>query len=246
MKLLKNILIFGFTFILLCQTSYAQKPWGKDWKTLNKKEALKIINDSPWAKNYNNIDVSYSFTDINRGAFGAGGQLGPAPPIVVRFYSSLKLRQALLRLRQIGDNYDEMDGNRKNEYDEKTKGMLECDNCKNYYVIIVHQPIDDSFQKSLISYGFRDDKLTDLQGKIYLEDDKKQKRQLEQFSVPKTDTDPAIFYFPINDDKGQPLITKDTKKFSFKIKRGMFHGKKYMQDVDFDVSKMLVEGKLDF
>lgn len=246
MDLLKKLLVSVFAFILLYQTNNAQKPWAKDWKTLDRKEALKIVNDSPWAKNYNDIEVSYSFTSLNKGAFEDGGQLGPAPPVVVRFYSSLKIREALLRLRQIGDNYDQMDEGGKKDYDEKTKDMLECDNCKNYYVIIVHQPIEEHFQKSIISYGFRDDKLADLQGKIYLENDKKQIRQLEQFGVPKTGTDPAVFYFTINDEKEQPLITKDTKKFSFKIRRGMFHGKGYMQDIDFDVAKMLVDGKLDF
>lgn len=239
-------MIAGFVFVLFFQTSYAQKPWEADWKTLDRKEALKITNDSPWAKNYNDVEVSFAFTDLNRGGFDKGGQLGPAPPVIVRFYSSLKIRQALLRLRQIGEDYDKMDDAGKKAYDEKTVQTLECDNCKNYYVIIVHQPAEENNKKSIIAYGFRDETLANLQNKIYIENDKKQTRQLEQFGAPKSYTDPAIFYFPINDDKGQPLITKDTKKFTFKVKRGLFHGKAYMQDVEFNVSKMLIDGKLDF
>lgn len=246
MNLSKNFVVAGFAFILLGLTSYAQKPWETDWKTLDRKEALKIINDSPWAKNYNNIEVSFAFTDLNRGGFDEGGQLGPAPPIVVRFYSSLKIRQALLRLRQIGDNYDKMNDSSKKVYDERSAGMLECDNCKNYYVIIVQQPVEENNKKSLVADGFRDETLANLQDKIYLENDKKQTRQLGQFGAPKSYNDSAIFYFPINEDKGQPLITKDTKKFTFKIKRGLFHGKQYMQDVEFNISKMLIDGKLDF
>ena len=245
MKLTKLILSIS---ILLISTQIlpAQKIWKKDWKALKAKEAFKVLNNSPWARNINNIEVSYSYTDINSSIFDRTARLGAAPPIIVRLYSSLKIRQTLLRLRQLQVNYDKLDKKKKSKFDKINENFLDCKNCKNYYVIILLQQVSKPGVKSLIGYKFKDLKLEDLKGKFYLTNDKKERRDLEQFIAPKTDIDPAILYFPIMDEEQKPLVTNESKKFTLKFNTNLIKGTSFLQDVDFNIPKMLVNGKLDF
>lgn len=232
--------------LFFVQLISAQKAWEKDWRTLKKEEAYKIINDSPWAKSYTNIDVSLRYGSLNKAPFDDSLRLAPAPPIVVRFYSSLKIRQALLRLKQLQANYDAMNTTQKAEFDEKTKNFLDCDNCKNYYVFIVLQPVSQPNEKSVIGDGLKEEQLSTLKDKIFLLNDKKEKRELAQFIAPKTATDHAVLYFSIKDEKENSLITTETKKITLQFKTSLMRASDYLQTVEFDVSKMLMDGKLDF
>lgn len=232
--------------LFIVQLVPAQKAWEKDWQKWKKEEAYKILNDSPWAKNYTNVDVSYSYGSINRSGFDEGVQLPASPPVILRLFSSLKVRQAVLRLRQIQANYDQLDKKQKEEFDEKTKNFLNCDNCKKYYVFILLQPVTEPNVKSVVGESFKADQLSSLKDKIFLFNDKKEKRELAQFVAPKTDADAAVFYFPIMDENQKPLITTETKKITVQFKTSLLYGKGFLQDVEFDVSKMLFDGKLDF
>ena len=246
MKLLKKITLISIVLLFFAELAVAQKAWEKDWTNWKKDDAYKILNDSPWAKNYTNVDVAYSYGSINRSGFDEGVQLPASPPVVLRFYSSLKVRQAVLRLRQLQENYDQMDAKQKAEFDEKTKNALNCDNCKTYYVFILLQPVTKPNLKSVVGEGFRKETLANLKDKIFLLNDKNEKRELMQFAPPNTDADSAVFYFPILDEKQNPLITSETKKITVQFKTSLIKGQAYLQTVEFDVTKMLVGGKLDF
>jgi hypothetical protein len=245
MKSFKKISLIFLVLLVFAQLIPAQRAWEKDWQKWKKEEAYKILNDSPWAKNYTNIDVSLSYGSINRSGFAEGIQLPASPPVILRLFSSLKVRQAVLRLRQIQANYDKLDKKQKEEFDEKTKNFLSCDNCKNYYVFILLQPVTEPNVKSVVGESFKDGQLSNLKDKIILFNDKKEKRELAQLVAPKTDADAAVFYFPIMDENQKPLITSETKKITVQFKTSLLQAK-YLQDVEFDVSRMLVDGKLDF
>jgi hypothetical protein len=246
MKSFKKISFVLIGLLFFVQLIPAQKAWEKDWTKWKKEDAYKILNDSPWAKNYTNADVSLSYGEINRSGFDDAMRMPASPPVVLRLYSSLKIRQAVLRLRQIQANYDQMDTKQKEEFDEKFKNVLTCDNCKNYYVFILLQPVTEPKAKSVVGHSFKDEELSNLKGKFVLLNDKKEKRDLAQFIAPKTEADPAVFYFPIMDENQKPLITSETKKLTFLFKRGLIQNHFYVQDVELDVSKMLIDGKLDF
>lgn len=242
----RKVIFVLVLFVFFVQIAPAQKAWEKDWTKWKKEDAYKVLNDSPWAKNYSNADVSLSYGDINRSGFDEGMRMPASPPVILRLYSSLKVRQAVLRLRQIQANYDQLDKKQKEEFDEKTKNLLACDNCKNYYVFILLQPVTEPNVKSVVGHSFKDEQLSTLKGKFVLFNDKKEKRELAQFIAPKTEADAAVFYFPIMDENQKPLITSETKKITFEFKRGLVRNHFYVQDVELDVSKMLVDGKLDF
>jgi hypothetical protein len=244
MKVLTRISFTALLFFVLVHDNYAQKSWEKDWKQLKKDEVYKILNDSPWAKNFTNIDVSYSYTGLNKGAFDST-RLVAAPPLIVRFYSSLRIRQALLRLRQLQVNYDNLTDVQKAEFDEKNKTVLKCDNCKNYYVFILLQPVSNPNEKSIIGNHFKDNKVSDFKDTIFLTNDRKEKRELEEFVAPKTDADVAVFYFPVMDEKQNPLITEQTKKITLNFKSSLMKTP-YLQNIEFDVTKMMINGKFDF
>lgn len=246
MKSLIKLSLLLVVMLCFAQLAQAQKAWEKDWTKWKKEEAFKVLNDSPWAKSYTNVDVSYSYGSINRSGFDSGAQLPASPPVILRMYSSLKVRQAVLRLRQLQANYDKMDTKQKAEFDEKSKTFLDCENCKKYYVFILLQPVTEPNIKSVVGESFKTEQLSNLKDKIFLLNDKKEKRELAQFAAPKTDADAAIFYFPIMDENQKPLISSETKKITIQFKTSLLYGMAYLQDVELDVSKMLIDGKFDF
>jgi hypothetical protein len=58
-----------------------------------------------------------------------------------------------------------------------------------------------------------------------------------------------MFFFPRFDDKGQPLLSPDSKKLIVNFNVGVLPGSQGMtlpSLYNFDVSRILVDGKVDF
>ena len=241
----KTPLLLTLVSCFLVSPCFSQKYLKKDWHKWSLKEVTKIINDSPWAPQWSNIDTTMDYNILNRNTTQGLSSSPPAPPIVLRFYSSLTIRRALLRLQQLGSNYDKMDPAQKEEFDQKTSGALACANCKHYYVFILLQPTSGT-NKSLVADRFKNETLETLKENVYLEADDGRKRELAQFVVPADEQGAAIFYFPIVDDENKPLIDlQTTKKITWKMRTGFYRNMAWVESREFDISDMLVNGSLD-
>jgi hypothetical protein len=100
---------------------------------------------------------------------------------------------------------------------------------------------------TLVGRKFKDYDFDFLKDKIHIENENKETRELARFMAPKTDRDTAVFFFKKLDQNRRPLITKDSKKLTLKIKRAKFDSRyNFMIDeMEFDVPKMLIGGELD-
>ena len=235
---------------------YLQKPY-TEW---SKDEALKVVTDFPWANEYQSergLDANAQLrqareqadTNISGSNRGNQGAQGVPPPIVVRLFSALPVRQAMVRLQQIDAGYDKMKSEDKAKFDASKVSFLECKICKDYYVITLTKFKDAS--TSVNNGIFQTLKLADVKGKIWLENDKGERRELTEFTPPKGEVDKATFFFKRTDDAGKPFFTAsdklikmmfsndlrdDTSEYSILIPR-LF---------EFKVSKMVVDGNLIF
>lgn len=232
-----KVIFFIAIALFTVQAAFAQKSWEKPWQEWKKEDALKILTASPWAYGYSTLEVSSGFNSLNK----AGGN---APPVILRLYSSLTVRRALLRLKQINENYNGMNELQKSDFNKNNEYLLNCGECEKYYVLVLLQPVDN-FSKSLVAFKFKDLKFDDLKNYVFLSNDKKEKRELTQYIAPKSDRDPAIFLFFRNDSNQQPLVTNETKKITFNIKTNI-RNDAVQEKIDFDVSKMKIEEKVDF
>jgi hypothetical protein len=264
MKLNKFIL-----FVFLCCLATAafgqsvEKTLQKPYQKWSQDEALKVISAKPFADQYqseksNNVMAQVgnlngqAQNNIGGSYRGTGNQdrvLGAAP-IVIRLHSSLPVRQAQVRLRQIQAGYDKMNDEQRKKFDESQKVMLDCAICKDYYVVTILK-FKDSSGTSVDDGIFQTMKLENFKGKVWLINDKDEKRELVQFTAPKKAGEPAVFYFKRVDDKGNPLLTTDSKTLKFVFSNDLLElDNEYSYLLprlfEFNVAKLIIDNKVEF
>jgi hypothetical protein len=193
--------VFSIIFLFLASSAAAQDFWmQRSYKRWTKDEIIKLISDSPWAQ------VRELEASTTEGGF--------TPQVTIRLRSAVPVRQALVRLKQIEANYDKLDAPKRAEFDEKMKGTLDCPACQENYVVTISPPISKITVTSGV-YGLKSATLKLLQGKVYLLNDRGEKRELVHFVAPKNDADEATFFFARKTSDGKPFLTKENAKFTF-------------------------------
>ena len=235
---------------------YLQKSYN-DW-TID--EAKKVLHDSPWAKEYQserglaNLTMQQQAREAadNRldGLYrGNSGRAAAPLPVVMRLHSSLPVRQAMVRLQQIGANYDKMSAEEKKKFDESANKFIACAICKDYYVVTIAKfknsgsSVDDGI--------FQDMKLADFKGKVWLVNDKKERLELTEFTAAKKTGDSSVFFFKRNNEKGTPFFSAEDKTITFLFAEELrdtdsSYSILIPSSFEFKVGKMLVDGKLEF
>ena len=253
-----SILVFTLVF---ASSAFGQKYLQKSYKEWSQDEAAKILKDSGWALEYQSeeglaaaqsLQQARESSDNNRGTYrGNQGRVDVPVPVTVRLHSALPVRQAIVRLQQLGTNYDKMNAEDKLKFDESTAKFLECAVCKGYYVITIAKWKDTS---TSVSDGiFQTMSLHDLKGKVWLANDKDAKLELEQITPPKNASDSAVFFFKRTNDQGAPFFTTADKQirlvFANELRQNNVsaYSKLIPKSFDFKVSKMLsAKGELEF
>lgn len=262
---LNKLMLFAF----LCFLSAAafgqnvQKTLEKPYEKWSQEEALKVISAKPFADQYqserannvveqigqlngqaqNNIGGSVRGTGNNDRTLGA-------LPIVIRLHSALPVRQAQVRMRQIQAGYDKMNEEARKKFDESQKILLDCAICKDYYVVTITK-FKDSSTTTVDDGIFQLMKLEDFKGKVWLINDKDEKRELVQFTAPKKAGEPAVFYFKRADDKGNPLLSMESKTLKFVFSNDLLDGDNaysYLlpRSFEFSVPKLIIGDKVEF
>jgi hypothetical protein len=234
----------------------------KSYLKWTKEDIIKIISDSPWAQ----------VREVEADTTNTGG----LPNVTIRLRSARPIREALVRLRQIEEHYDQMDEKMQSELDQRVIGTLRCPACDENYVVTISPPISDRKLTNGV-YGLKNATLELLKGKVYLINDRGEKRELVFFVAPKHDLDEAVFFFPRRDREGRPLLSEENSKFTFVFeannipivggrstttRRIVTDGTTPVEDTDtvgtitkgrtvprqvtFDVSKLLINGKVEF
>jgi hypothetical protein len=241
-----------------------QEFWrNKSYRNWTKEDIIRLISDSPWAQ----------VREVEADTTNTGGSL---PNVTVRLRSARPIREALVRLRQIEERYDEMDNQQRSEFDQRLSGTLKCPACDENYVVSVSPPISNRRLPNGV-FGLKNATLKLLKGKVYLINDKGEKRELVFFLAPKHDLDEAVFFFPRRDGRGNLFLTEDNSRFTFVFeadnipiiggrtttqRRVVTDGTTPVEDTDtigtstqgrtiprqvnFDVSKLLINGKVEF
>lgn len=194
------------------------------------KDVQKVLGDSPWSQQY--VRSAASIDSRSAGVMASKGY-------VVRLRSALPVRQGLLRLRQLREKYDSMNDKKKAEFDEKNKALIECPPCEENYVVAMLPAADsDKLPEQLYQAS-----LERVKPYVRLVNDRGQQRELVHFAPSKSGSE-VTFFFPKFDDKGAPLVTPETKRLVLIVEPGALGGDATINRFEFDVSKMLVDGKL--
>jgi hypothetical protein len=258
---MKSTHIFVLVFaLLIASPTLGQKLLQKSYKEWSKEEAAKVMNDLPWANRYQSergLDAAaiqqqrreQADTRLSGAERGNLGVTGAPIPVTVRLFSAMPIRQAMVRIQQLNAGYDKMSSDEKAKFDASRAAFLDCKICKDYYVVTLSKDKDAS---TTVNNGiFQTLKLADLKGKVWLENDKGERREITEFTPPKSETDAAVFFFKRTDDAGVPFYAPSDKMVKFMFSNELRDNKNEYSDLiprlfEFKIAKMLVDGKVEF
>ena len=261
LKFLGLVLLAGLvqasTFLVYSQTG----PPSKSFQQWTKKEAQQILDDSPWATKQ---EVRLRYADTARRIAGGtvpsategalintpsnqaemGGAEAPVDfQFTLRLRSALTVRRALVRLKQLEANYDQMNEKDRAAFDNKYKGLLECPACEQNYVLTLSALSKQRPGADPIFTVFKGGRLADLQRYVFIANKRGERRDLIHFVPPKVPGDEAVFYFSRFNDKGEPLLSStDTELIA------NFTNNEVNMNTNFkvNVAKVIVNGQVDF
>lgn len=240
----------------------AQKDYDRPINKWSVDEARKIVSESAWAKTYQSTRTSSAADAVTAGrelgqSVNSGGSnprsvaryLGP-PPVVIALHSSEVYRKAAVRLQQAAAGYEKMSADDQAKFDAGRKTFLDCAICKDYYVVTLSKFAEKN--STTVDEGiFQGMTLEHLKGNVKLVNDKGEVREIIQFIPPKASADSALFFFKRTNDKGEHLITPDSKELRLVFTNTFLDSNNryaYLlpRSFDFKVSKMMVGEKLMF
>lgn len=231
--------------LVLALAGLAQKGKDKPYTEWSKDECLKIVQRSAWSRTFTDISIATMTRPFNE----RDSDNPVAPEIIIRLSSSSKVQKAFYRMMQIDSKYDQMTTGQKEDFDRRNSKALSCDECKDYYIVTIQQPSDPQARENLIGARFLDVKFEELVKNLYLTNDKKQRRDLAKYVAPASKNGFITLYFPRLDDSGNPFLTPENKKLTLVSKLGNVNARVQHlieETSTFDVSKMIVDGKVDF
>lgn len=213
------------------------KPW-TDW---SKKDAEKVLNDSPWGQTQTQTDTSEMFfTPTEPGARNARrdaeGTTNQAIDIKyrIRFLSARPIRQAFARMILLGAQSP------NKAMEDQMRSFAEAPSNEKIIVSVTYESKDGRISgRAFQAFSVATSEL--LKNKTYLQRKDGQRLFLEAYQPPGKEGWGALFAFPrvVN---GKPFITPETGEVRFVASLGQG----VELNMRFDVGKMLYGSALEY
>ena len=240
--------------LLLALITVAAQDKGKAWSEWSKKDAEKILTESPWAQTQIDTDTSQMFytptsdprlggrttsTTDSRIAEGATNQ-AVSIKFHVRFFSARPIRQALVRLMEIQQKPSA-------EVAQRLTNFAEVQS-KDSIIVTVNVESNDQRFTGPIMQAFNSAATGTLKNESYLERSDGKRIFLEEYVPPGKDGFGARFIF-LRDLDGNPFITTGTSEVRFvaqfpRAKSADPNGLKI--DRRFKIADMMYKGELEY
>jgi len=217
----------------------------KDWTKWSKKEAEKILSESPWSQNQTDTDTSEMFfsptsdptrsrqtpNDEARLAQGATNQ-SINVKYLIRFFSARPVRRALVRMMEIQNSPPP-------EVVEKMHNFADVKATDSIIITLTVQSTDQRSERAVLQ-AINSAVTGTLKNETYLERDGK-RLFLEEYIPPGKDGFGARFIFLRTLDE-KPFIADNTGEVRFYAK----YPKGPKIDRSFKVSDMIYNGELEY
>jgi hypothetical protein len=240
---MKTKVIAMVVLLTLIGSAVAQKD--KKWTDWTKKDAQKMLDDSPWAKTQTDTDTSQmmfsptntagsSSRNADNAVFGAVNQ-SVNIKFHVRFYSARPIRQALARIMELDSK--QLDQNALT----KLHNFGELKSPDSVIVTVTYESPDQRYS-GIVMQAFNSAVTSVLKNDVYLQRAVDGKQLfLEEYVPPGGDHFGARFIFP-REVNGAPFIDSKSGEIHFYAK----YPNGIKVDRRFKVSEMMYEGELEF
>jgi hypothetical protein len=172
-------------------------------------KAVKVLNDSPWAK-------QQTFTRVIRGVgSGISGEKEIYNTFYVRFLSARPIREAYARVKQIQHGYDTMSPEEKLRFEEALSPGLDLDVSK-WIVLTVSFRSNDPNEESRVRRFFQSETVETLKTKAFLSTPTCPQVEIFAYFPQKEESVGAKLVFPREYD-GLPVITKECSSVTLEL-----------------------------
>ena len=232
-------------FLTAATAQKKDKPW-TDW---SKKDAQKMLDDSPWSQTQTDTDTSQMFyspttaagTGVTReqrsvnGDRGATGATNQAVNVKfqVRFFSARPVRMALVRMMELQQKPTP-------EVEEKLRNFAELRSTNSIIVTVSFESNDQRYTSKAMQ-AFNSAVTATLKNDTYLQRSDGKQLFLEEYVPPGKDGFGARFIF-LREMDGKPFITDSAGEVRFHAEYP--NGPKI--DRRFKVADMMYEGALEY
>jgi hypothetical protein len=247
------------TCLLLTTVAVSQKEL-KPWKQWNRKEAEKVLNDSPWSHSQTettssqSAEVTSNFGDTRGREDNARTTAGsPSVTLQVRFFTAKPIRQAYVRMLELADTPPDPANLEKME----AWANLAADD----RIIVTLASIGDQRAAGRIAGALRRATAEELKSTVFLERNDGKRVALVEYAAPGKDVFGARLTFPRTVD-GQPFLSGDSGSVRFHIEYTPATPDATMQtnsrpgnrpdayklklDMKFKVTDMMYHGELEY
>jgi hypothetical protein len=209
---------------LLAASLSAQDKKEKPWTEWSKKDAEKVLNDSPWGQTQAITDTSEMFfsptappaatgasargvsTDASRAASGATNQATDVK-YRIRFFSARPVRQALARILMLSN------AQLNPSMTERLKNFAELQTNDSIIIAVTYESNDGRFGNAAMQ-AFNSATADTLKNNTYLERNDGKRVYLSEYVPPGKDGFGARFIFPRRVGE-TPFITPETSEVRF-------------------------------
>jgi hypothetical protein len=214
------------TILVLSLAVFAQNDWKtKDFDKWDTKDVEAVLNKSDWA--------------VKQGFKSGSNEI----TMTVRLRSAMAIRLALVRQLQLEMERKQLSPEEKEAYLKKQNGIYACPTCTDNFVITISSVSTETKQYDHIYNYYRTTTLEQLRQRIYLQNDKGEKRELVHFVSPKSPGDEAQFFFRRFDDQGKEFLPTTGKFFLFRLEPDNLNSS---MNFKVNTKSLIVNDKVDF
>ncbi|MEJ2247073.1 MAG: hypothetical protein P8Y80_13495 [Acidobacteriota bacterium] len=195
-----------FPFMAVAATSWTPGIPFQEW-SLDK--AVKVLNDSPWARRE-------TFTRVIRGVgSGISGEKEIYNTFYVRFLSARPIREAYARVQQIQYGYDSMTPEKKRSFENAQSPNLDLD-VSRWIVVSVTFRSNDPNEESKVRRFFQSETVKTLKTKVFLSTPTCPQVEISAYFPQREESVGAKFVFPREID-GLPVITRECSSVTVEL-----------------------------
>jgi len=237
---MKSTTIFAIILLVAFAISAQEKRKSADWESASmdqwtSEQVRSILGRSAWAKLIEG-DEAVTMLGPDPGGLRLNTLRAPNDTLIL-LRSSLLIKYALVRQRQLQEKYDSMKADAKKAFNAKNRELIECPACDKFYIVSIMGPYAILRDKKLI---------TSNRKLVFLSNEKGEIRELANFSPAAAVGGEALFFFPRNDDKGRPLVDANNAKLVFNFNIISLATGSIFQKIEFNVPDLVREGKVIF
>jgi hypothetical protein len=225
--------------LAVCGLLLGKDFWERPYKEWKKNDAFKMLQDSPWAKT---MTFAENVGGGRGGAYDRTSDSGLQTVYNVarvRFFSSLPIREAHVRIAQMLNNYDAKSDAEKEQIDRTFAPALARDFSKNIIVALDFETNDQRTKANVDRY-LQQLQVNLLKQSCYLISARLGRVTIEEYYPPSPDATGAKFLFPRTvDDK--PVVSPEDKEVTFDM---WFEGINQKIFIRFKVKDMMYNGQL--